>query len=197
MVGKGRKLKCFGKGLVIPVRKKYRRLKFDINKYEHFLFCKNLLQDVAYGVTNIKFDNGDKERVTHIILITKYSRAIAFYIETCGNTQFQPLSESSLFRILKGIKLSHWKSLSGLDDITASGMSGFEKLKSVAVSFNNHNTSEMLEIGKWYLKTRFQLNCKMKSQTATHSITHALSDPKKTDHLNQHPTSVMKYVIIT
>lgn len=179
MVDKGRKLKCFGKGLVIPVRKKYRCLKFDINKYEHFLFCKNLLQDVAYGVTNIKFDNGDKERVTPIILITKYSRAIAFYIETCGNTQFQPLSESSLFRILKGIKLSQWKSLSGLDDITASGMSGFEKLKSVAVSFNNHNTSEMLEIGKWYLKTRFQLNCKMKSQTATHSIAHALSDPKK------------------
>ena len=180
MVDKGRKLKCFGKGLVTPVRKKYRRLKLDINKCEHFLdlFCNNLLQDVAYRVTNIKFDNGDKERVTHIILITKYSRAIAFYIETCENTQFQPLSESSLFRILKGIKLSQWKSLSGLDDITASGMNGFEKLKSVTGSFNNHDTSEMLEIGKWYLKTRFQLNCKMKSQPATHSIAHALSDPK-------------------
>ena len=166
---------------MIPVRKKYRRLKLDINKCEHFLdflFCNNLLQDVAYGVTNIKFDNGDKQRVTHAILTTKYSHAVAFYIETCENTQLQPLSEPSLFRILKGIKLSQWKSLSGLDDITASGINGFDKLKNATVSFNNQNISEMLEIGKRYLKTRFQLNCKMESQIATHSIAHALSDPK-------------------
>ena len=60
--------------------------------------------------------------MAHAILTTKYSHAIAFHIETCENTQFQPLSESSLFRILKGIKLAQWKSLSGLDDITASGI---------------------------------------------------------------------------
>ena len=85
MVDKGRKLKGSGKGLVIPVRKKCRCLKLDINKCEHFLdflFSNNLLQDVAYGVTNIKFDNGDMQRVTH------------------AHAQFQPLSESSLFRIL-------------------------------------------------------------------------------------------------
>ena len=116
--------------------------------------------------------------MAHAILTTKYSHAIAFYIETCENTQFQPLYEPSLFRILKGIKPCQWKSLSGLDDITASGINGFDKLKSVAVSFNNQDISEMLEIGRWYLKTRFQLNCKMESQIITHSIAHALSDPK-------------------
>ena len=36
MVDRGRKLKSFGKGLMIPVRKKYRRLKLDINKCENF-----------------------------------------------------------------------------------------------------------------------------------------------------------------
>ena len=116
--------------------------------------------------------------MAHAILTTKYSHAIAFYIETCENTQFQPISESSLFRILKGIKPAQWKSLSGPDEITASGINGFEKLKSVAVSFNNQDISGMLEIGKRHMKTRFQLNCKMESQIATHSIAHALSDPK-------------------
>ena len=37
MVDKERNLKSFGKGLVIPVRKKYKCLKLDINKCEHFL----------------------------------------------------------------------------------------------------------------------------------------------------------------
>ena len=142
------------------------------------VFCNNLLQDVAYWVTNIKFDNGDKQRVAHAILTTKYSHGIAFYVETCENMQFQHLSESSLFRILKEIKLSQQKSLSGFDDITASSINGFEKLISVAVNFNNQDISEMLEIGKRYFKTRFQLNCKMESPIATHSIAHALSDPK-------------------
>ena len=120
MVDKRRKLKSFGKGLVIPVRNIHRHLKLDINKCEKFLdlFYNNLLQDVVYGVTDIKFDNGDKQRVVHAILTTKYSHAIAFYIETCKNTQFQPLSESSLVRILKGINPVQQKSLSGLDDIT-------------------------------------------------------------------------------
>ena len=150
-------------------------MKLDINKCEDFLdflFWHNLLQDVAYGVTNIKFGNGDKQRVAHAILTTKYSHASAFYIETI-------YSELSLFRILKRIKLSQRKSLSGLDEITASGINGFEKLRSVTVSFNNQDITKMLEIGKRYLKTRFKLNCKMESQIATHSTAHALSDPKK------------------
>ena len=138
------------------------------------VFCNNLLQDVAYWVTNIKFDNGDKQKVAHAILTTKYSHTIAFYVETCQNMQFQHLSESSLFRIWKEIKLSQQKSLSGFDDITASSINGFEKLISVAVSFNNQDISEMLEIGKRCFKTRFQLNCKMESPIATHSIAHAL-----------------------
>ena len=91
MVDKEKKLKSFGKGLVITVRNIYRHLKLDINKCENFLdflFCNNLLQDVAYGVTNIKFNNGGKQRVVHAISTTKYSHAIAFYIETCENTSF-------------------------------------------------------------------------------------------------------------
>ena len=49
MVDKGRKLKSFGKGLVIPVRKKYRCLKLDINKCEHFL------DFLFQGSTNLLF----------------------------------------------------------------------------------------------------------------------------------------------
>ena len=116
--------------------------------------------------------------MAHTILTTKYSHASVFYIESYENTQLQPSSELSLFRILEGIKPSQRKSLYGLDGITASGINGFEKLRGVAVSFSNQDIFKMLEIAKRYLKTRFQLNCKMESQIATHFKAHALSYPE-------------------
>ena len=42
-----------------------------------------MLQDVAYSVTKIKCDSGKEQKVAHAILTTKFSHAIAFYIESC------------------------------------------------------------------------------------------------------------------
>ena len=43
-----------------------------------------MLQDVAYGITKIKYDSGEEQKVAHAILNTKFSHAIAFYIESCN-----------------------------------------------------------------------------------------------------------------
>ena len=113
-----------GKGLCIPEKKKFIRHHFDFNKSEHFLdfiFSSGMLQDAAYGVTKVKYDSGDEQKVAHAILTTKFTHAIAFYIESCKITDFSPLSESSLWKILHAITPSQRKSLAGLDEITASG----------------------------------------------------------------------------
>ena len=44
----------------------------------------------------------------------------------CKSSEFQPVSESSLYRILRSLKPSQRKSLSGLDDIMADGLNGFD-----------------------------------------------------------------------
>ena len=76
-----------GKGLCIPEKKKFIRHCLDLNKSEHFLdfiFSSDMLQDVAYGITKIKYDSGEEQKVAHAILNTKFSHAIAFYIESCN-----------------------------------------------------------------------------------------------------------------
>ena len=48
--------------LEIPKKATITRSKLIIQKCEHFLdflFNNKLLKDVAYGVTNLEFDNGD------------------------------------------------------------------------------------------------------------------------------------------
>ena len=126
IVDKARKLQPQCVGLVIPEKAKHSRInRLTIAKVEHFLdflFSRNLMQDVTYGVNKIKFDSGDEQKVTNSILTMKYSHTIAYYHQFCSDTSFEPFSESTLWRILRGINPSQRKSLAGLDDITTAGM---------------------------------------------------------------------------
>lgn len=113
-VDQARKWRANNDTLTIPMKEKLKRHKIDINKCEHFLdfvFNSGLLQDVAYGVTTVIYDNGFEEKIAHAVLTTKYSHTIALYQKFCTACQYQPLSESSLWRILKEIKPSKRKCL--------------------------------------------------------------------------------------
>ena len=162
-VDQARKLSSNNSGLVIPsVTKTVVRSRLNQDKVEHFLefiFTSGLLRDVAYGVTKIKFDSGDEQKVAHAVLIAKRSHTIAFYNQICKNDNYTPLSESSLWRILHAIKPSQRKSLAGLDDITAAGMNGFSTLQDLATKFKNTELKDQLERGKRYLKTNYQTRC--------------------------------------
>ena len=61
--------------------------RLNVSKCEHFLdfaFMSGLLHDVAYGVTKIKYDSGEEQKVAHAVLPTKYSYAISFYLQSCS-----------------------------------------------------------------------------------------------------------------
>ena len=106
----------------------------DMRKVEHFIdfnFSDGLLQDVAYSVTKLKYDSGDEQTIIHTILKSKYSETIAFYQQSCLESSYTPLSESTLWWILHAIKPSHRTSLADLDDIPAMGMNGFDTLKPI------------------------------------------------------------------
>nr|XP_047137534.1 uncharacterized protein LOC100207340 [Hydra vulgaris] len=151
-----RKWHASHKGLAFPEKKVFVRSSLDQTKCEHFLdfiFTSGILHDVAYGITKLKYDSGEKQKIVHAILTTKYSHAIMFYQKSCNENNYIPLSDSSLWKVLHAIKPSSRKSLAGLDDVTASGMNGFQTLQKLAQRFSSKSLEAALEKGKRYLKT--------------------------------------------
>ncbi|XP_065683402.1 uncharacterized protein LOC100207340 [Hydra vulgaris] len=154
-----RKWHASHKGLAFPEKKVFVRSSLDQTKCEHFLdfiFTSGILHDVAYGITKLKYDSGEKQKIVHAILTTKYSHAIMFYQKSCNENNYIPLSDSSLWKVLHAIKPSSRKSLAGLDDVTASGMNGFQTLQKLAQRFSSKSLEAALEKGKRYLKTSYQ-----------------------------------------
>ena len=142
-----RKMKNANIGITIPVEKEITRNQLDQKKAEHFLdfiFNSNLLQDVAYGVTKIKFDLNDVYKISRAVLTAKMSHTIAFYNEVCRSENYSPLSESSLWRILHAVKPSQQKCLAGLDDITAL----CKTLQSFIVPWQLYNRSSFYVVQK-------------------------------------------------
>ncbi|XP_057316234.1 uncharacterized protein LOC130657272 [Hydractinia symbiolongicarpus] len=111
-VDTARRWKSSSASLLLPMHQVHKRLKLDNNKCEHFLefiFNSGLLQDVAYGVSHIKFDSGIVQKVANAVLTTKYSHAVTLYLMHCKTIGYHSLSESSLWRILKAVKPSKKK----------------------------------------------------------------------------------------
>ena len=156
-------------------------------KIEHFLdflFTRGLLQDVAYGVNKIKFDNGDEQKVANSILTMKYSHTTEFYKEICRETDYVPMADTSLWRILHGINPSQGKALAGLDDVRAAGMNGFKVLADIADQKKCKDISKSLEKGKHYLKSNYPVSCSEVSTLRSHSTQFALCFEDDAD-LNQ------------
>ena len=134
------------------------------------------MQDVAYGVNKIKFDSGGEQKVPNSILTMKYSHIITYYHQFCSDTSFEPFSESTLWRILRGINPSQRKSLAGLDDITPAGMNGFSTLVKAAEIIKRMDLAKDLETRKHYLKAKFLNKCNASSTLPTHSTSFAITD---------------------
>ena len=66
----------------------------------------------------------------HIIVVTEYLHTISF--ESCS---YNPLSKSSLWRILTSIKPSRRKELGGFDNLTVFGINRFETLLKLALKY--------------------------------------------------------------
>ena len=86
-IEQARKWNAINSGLVLPTKVQFKRNNINVSKCEHFLdfvFMSGLLHDVAYGVTKIKYDSGEKQKVAHAVLTAKYSHAISFYLQSCS-----------------------------------------------------------------------------------------------------------------
>ena len=81
-----------------------------------------------------------------LMLVTKYSHTISFYLEACENSDYNPLPKSCLWRTLASIKPSKGKHLGGFDNVTTSGINGFETLSKLALKQITKRTATLLAV---------------------------------------------------
>ena len=115
---------------------------------------------------------------------------ISLYIGLCKDEEFEPLSRSTLYRILEVRKSSQRKSLQGLDSTTAAdSAAAFDTLETVLGQLEKFevstkwikSTKTALRESKRYLKTQYKENCSEDSSCAYHCHVFALSYEKDED----------------
>ena len=94
----------FGAGRPLP-EQEIKRCRLDLVKIDHFLdFISTLtyLQDKAYETKTLKLDDGSTVTIPNAIRTVIPSRIISQYISYCNSINFEPASESTLWRVLHG-----------------------------------------------------------------------------------------------
>ena len=76
----------------------------------------------------LKLDNGETIKKPNVVRTITRSTMISQYMQFC---QEEPLSRSTLFRILEVREASQRKSLQGLDNTAADGSAGFQMVEMI------------------------------------------------------------------
>ncbi|KAL9983008.1 hypothetical protein ACROYT_G005129 [Oculina patagonica] len=180
--------KLHGPGTIPEATLKH-RVRLDMEKVEHFVEFTNrpyFYQDVSYGSKILTLDSGEKIEMPHVVRTVTRSTMIEQYLEYCKEQCYEPLSRSTLFKILEVRKASQRKSLQGLDNTAADGAAGFETLDKLLETLEKGGKEKQwclearqkLRDAKRYLKTEFRVNCQPNNSTcADHCRNFALSDP--------------------
>ena len=120
------------KKVIIRTRLETNRLEFFFD----FLFSSGLIQDVAHGTTFLRFDRGDKVLVPHVVRTMMKTHVFQMYHQHCTKTGHdQPLSRSTVYRLLGVCKMQQKKTLCGLDSFAVDGNNGFDILENLGERF--------------------------------------------------------------
>ena len=101
------------------------RVRLPPIKIDHFLDFANrpyFYQDVSFSTRKLRLSSGEKITMPSVIRKVTRSTMVKQYLQFCEEEQFEPLSRSTLFRILEVSEASRQKSLSGLDNTAADGL---------------------------------------------------------------------------
>lgn len=160
--------KC-GPGSLVPKVVNH-RVRLDTSKVDHFIDFVNrpyFYQDVAFGTRSMTLDDGSQITMPNVIRTVTRSTMIMQYLQHCKEECFEPVSRYTLYRILEVREASQQKSLSGLDNTAAEGVSSFERVHGILEELNQvgadkgkvQELKKKLNHCKNYLKTEFKVNC--------------------------------------
>ena len=156
-----------GRGAAVPQPAKT-RMRVPPQKLEHFLSfitSPNVIQDLPFGEKALKLSSGELIKVPNVIRSLIPERIVAQFQSLCSESHFQPLSCSTLLRILKVCSASQRSSLQGLDYFSASGTKAFDDLGEVVENLGDHGMGmswaaekkEILKSSKRYLKGDYKV----------------------------------------
>lgn len=185
----------YGRGQPLPAIPKY-RVSVTLSKIDHFIgfiSSPHFVQDVAHGTRTLKLSSGETISMPNVVRNMVAARIIKQYVSYCKEITFNHLSERELYWILKYCPTQQKKALQRLDNISADGLCGVEKLESVIRKLGERGKSSEWVTGvinilmafKSYLKDSYRLHVSTSSRCPNHCSTFALSDPSEPEFSEQ------------
>jgi hypothetical protein len=138
-------------------------------KLDHFLTfitSSQIIQDLPFGENIVMLSSGTKITVPNVVRTLVPEQVVQQYQSYCQDTGFDPMSRSSLCRILNVCSASIRKSLQGLDYFTADGAKAFDDVQEVIEKLGHEygqghtwvkNMNRKLKIAKRYLKSDYKV----------------------------------------
>lgn len=157
-----------GRGAV-PQVDKNTRIRIPLEKLDHFLSfltSSHVVQDMPFGEKTLVLSTNAELKVPNVIRTLISETMVRQYHSYCKETAFQPMSRSTLCRIIKVCSATVRKSLQGLDYVSADGAKAFDDLVEVVEQLGNDygkglswtkDKIDKLKTAKRYLKSDFKV----------------------------------------
>ena len=137
----------------------------QIDHFRDFITSPHIIQDLPFGKKSITLSTKEVLTVPNVIRMQIPESIVKQYRTYCEESNFVPLSRSSLLNILSVCKASTRKSLQGLDYISSAGTQAFDDLHSVVERLGDEvmgmswakEQTEHLRSAKRYLKSDFKV----------------------------------------
>ena len=130
-----------------------------------FITSSHVIQDLPFGAKTITLPNNEIVQVPNVVRNLIPERIVRQYKAYSAESNFTPMSRSTLLRILRVCSASTRKSLQGLDYIISSGAPAFEDLQGIAHTLGEKGMGltwakrqeEALKEAKRYFKTDYKV----------------------------------------
>lgn len=158
-----------------------------IDHFIGFISSPHFVQDVAHGTRTLKLSSRETISIPNVVRNMVAARIIKQYVSYCKEIAFSHLSERELYRVFKYCPAQQKKALQGLDNISADGLRGVEKLENVIRKLGERGKRSewvagvinLLRAFKSYLKDSYRLYISTSSRCPDHCSMFALSDPSE------------------
>ena len=156
-----------GSGKPIPTNPRLRTVIPEV-KLAHFLdfiTSSHIIQDLPFGAKTITLSSKQIIQVPNVVRNMIPERILKQYQAYSAESNFTPMSRSTLLRILRVCSASTRKALQGIDYISSAGAQAFEDLQDVADKLGEEGMGltwakrqkETLKEAKRYLKTDYKV----------------------------------------
>ena len=162
-----------GRGSALPLPKNT-RMRVSPQKLDHFLtFITSpyIMQDLPFGEKTLKLSSNTEIKIPNVVRTLIPEQVVKQYQSFCQETGFEPMSRTTLCRILKVCSASVRKSLQGLYYVSAEGAKAFDELADVVEKLGDNygkglswakDQSEKLKLAKRYLKGDFKVRLQIR-----------------------------------